>query len=92
MKQSSELRRAPATRSWQGHPASDRAGIIRREDRPYRSGGVARRGEHLRAVPPRGHRPSMYYGWSRSSWRPANAVGAGLARAATSDESEGPSS
>jgi hypothetical protein len=55
MKQKSVPGKAPADQVIKDIRRQSPALFGGRED-PYRSGGVARRGEHLRAVPPRGHR------------------------------------
>ena len=57
----------------QGHPPRDAQALLGRGEDPHRAGGPARRGEHRRAVPARGHRrePLLLAG-PRSSWRPAS--------------------
>jgi transposase len=42
--------------SIEGHSAPNTPALFARRKDPYRAGGVAGRGEHLRAVPSRGHR------------------------------------
>src|ERR1700677_4152391 len=42
--------------SIEGHSAPNTPALFGRRKDPYRAGGVAGRGEHLRAVPPRGYR------------------------------------
>jgi hypothetical protein len=41
----------------QGHPPQDPQAAFGRGEDPHRAGGPARRGQHRRAVPPRGDRP-----------------------------------
>src|SRR5271166_6575618 len=42
--------------SAEGHSASDPPALFGGRKDPHRAGGTARRGEHLRALPPRRHR------------------------------------
>jgi putative transposase len=56
--------------SIEGHSAPNTPALFGRRKDPYRAGGVAGRGEHLRAVPPRGqgladHRSSPDRVWNR---------------------------
>ena len=75
-------------------PAEDAIRDIRRATRRHFSAEEkirivleGRGGEHSRALPPRGHRLSMYYGWSKEFLEAGRRRLAGdRARAATSDE------
>ena len=42
--------------SAEGHSASDPPAVFGGRENPHRAGGIARRGEYLRALPPGGHR------------------------------------
>ena len=89
MRQKSGPGKAAGDRSRdQRHPPRHAATFFRRRQDPDRAGGPSRRGQHRRAVPPRGHcLRSMYYGWSKEFLEAGKRRLAGdTARAATSDE------
>jgi hypothetical protein len=56
MKQKSVSGKAPAEKVLKDIRRQTTQALFGRGKDPYRAGGVAGRGEHLRAVPPRGHR------------------------------------
>ena len=88
MRQKSEAPKRRRRRVSKDIRRATRQAIFCRGEDPHRAGGPARRGQHRRAVPPRGHRPEpCIMAGPRSSWRPARGGLAGdTARAATSDE------
>jgi transposase len=51
--------------SIESHSAPDTPALFGRRKDPHRAGGVAGRGEHLRAVPSEGIAASIYYDWSK---------------------------
>ena len=87
MRQKSGPVKAPAEQGREGHPSGDAAALLGRGQDPHRAGGPARRGQHRRAVPPRGDRPEpvlpLVEGLPRGR---QEAAGGDTARAATSDE------